>query len=219
MPEGLDFEMWEGPAPHRDYRPALLPLQWRHNYDYSGGMVTDFGAHHIDIAQWGMETQLTGPVRFEKIKGTMPDKDALYNTATKFYFECVYENGIRMIVSDANPTGITFEGEGGKSIYCNRGVLESNPEEIRRGKIEEGDKRLYESNNHERNFIDCVYSGEPTAAPIEVAHRTITIAHLANLGLRLGKSEFAWDPKAEKSGDSEVDAMLSRPLRAPWSLA
>ncbi|MGI8601404.1 MAG: Gfo/Idh/MocA family oxidoreductase [Verrucomicrobiales bacterium] len=222
VPEGFDWEMWQGPAPRRDYRPALLPLNWRHNYDYSGGMVTDFGAHHIDIVQWALDMDESGPGKFENIHGELPPKDALYNTAPKFHFECVYPGGQRCVVTDATEKelGITFIGENDRSVSVGRGTIKTNPADLRtREKINPGEIRLYESKQHERNFIDCIYSGQPTVAPIEAAHRTITIAHLANLGLRLGKSGFTWDPKAEQASDEAVNAMLSRPHREPWSLA
>jgi predicted dehydrogenase len=222
VPEGLDYNLWEGPAPHRDYRPAILPLNWRHNYDYSGGMITDWGAHHIDIVQWALGMDESGPVKIENIRGTVPAPGDLYNTATTFHFECIYADGTRLTVGDIDDvktgTGITFKGEGDKSIYVERGKIEFNPRELGKNKITDDEIRLYESKDHYRNFIDCVYSGKATAAPIEAAHRTITIAHLANIGLRLGKSSFDWDPKTEKSSDEAVNGMIHREPRAGFAL-
>ncbi len=218
VPAGLNYDLWQGPAPMREYRPALLPLNWRHNYDYSGGMVTDIGAHHIDIAQWALGMDESGPVKFENLTATLPPATDLYNTATAFHFACVYANGVRMEVSDQFEGGLTFLGEGGKSIAITRGKLVTNPPELRAQKLKDGEIKLYESKQHERNFIDCIYSGQPTVAPIEAAHRTISIAHLANLGLRNGISSFAWNPETEKSDHDAINAGLSRPLRAPWSL-
>ncbi|MCX7819276.1 MAG: Gfo/Idh/MocA family oxidoreductase [Kiritimatiellae bacterium] len=223
VPEGLDWNMWLGPAPEREYRPALHPLNWRHNYDYSGGMVTDFGAHHFDIVQWALDMDASGPIRFHSGRAEFPPPDALYNTATSFAFEADYANGTRMIVEVADPKsgvgGVRFEGEDGRWIYCSRGVLESHPEELRRTPLGDSAVRLYESNDHEANFIDCIYSGRPTICPAEVGHRSITIAHLGNILLRLRRTELKWDPVREQIiGDSEASAMLSRPMRAPWSL-
>ncbi len=223
VPDGFNWEMWLGPAPAREYRPALHPLNWRHNYDYSGGMVTDFGAHHFDIMQWGLGTDDTGPVRFFNGKAELPPPDALYNTATDFSFEMEYANGVRVVVSKVEEGkgvgGVRFEGEGDKWIFCSRGVLESGPEEIRRIPAKEGDVRLYESNDHEDNFIEGVYMGKPTICPVEVGHRSISIAHIANIMLRLGKKELKWDPAKERFvGDAEADKMLDRPLRGPWGL-
>lgn len=223
VPEGFNWEMWQGPAPAREYRPALHPLNWRHNYDYSGGMVTDFGAHHFDIMQWGLGTDDSGPVRFFNGKATLPPPDALYNTATDFSFEMEYANGVHVFVEKAaegkGVGGVRFEGEGDKWIFCSRGVLESGPEDIRRIQPKEGDVRLYESNDHEDNFIEGVYTGKPTICPVEVGHRSISIAHIANIMLRLGKRELKWDPAKERFvGDTEADKMLDRPLRGPWAL-
>jgi predicted dehydrogenase len=140
VPADFDYEMWLGPAEQIDYRPALLPLNWRHNFNFSGGMITDFGAHHIDIAQWGMGTEHTGPLELRAVSGKR-DKNALYNTATEFSFECVYENGVVMHVASPehklmpeveaamkmpagnkpfNHVGILFEGDAGKWIDVNR---------------------------------------------------------------------------------------------------
>ncbi len=220
VPKGLNFDMWQGPAPVRDYRPALLPLQWRHNYDYSGGMVTDFGAHHFDIVHWALDMDASGPVKFENVSATLPAPGDLYNTATSFRFECLYKDGVRMTVSDdRSSTGsILFEGEGGKSILVTRDELKMTPVELRREKIKDDETKLYESRSHERNFIDCVYSGKPTVAPIEAAHRTISVAHLANIAIRNGIKSFDWDPTKEQSTDAAINAGLDRPMRSPYQV-
>lgn len=221
-PDGLNYELWEGPAPHRAYRPALLPLNWRWNFDYSGGMITDWGAHHLDIVQWALGMDESGPVKFQNLRAALPAPDALYNTATTFHFECVYTSGVTLVVDDesAGPNGITFVGDQGRKIFVSREKFESNPEELREEKLGERDIRLYHSKQHERNFIDCIYSGQPTVAPIEAAHRAITIAHVANIGLRLGRSQMIWNPAREQfMDDPEANQMLSRPMRRPWSLS
>lgn len=223
VPEGLDWNLWLGPAPDREYRPALHPLNWRHNYDYSGGMITDFGAHHFDIVQWALDMDTSGPVRFYNGKAKFPTANSLYNTATSFAFHAEYTNGVRLIVEVADPSssvgGIRFEGDNGQWVYCSRGVLESHPEEVRRMPISETGIRLYESNDHEANFVESIYSGRSTICPAEVGHRSITIAHLGNILLRLQREELKWDPVREQIlDDKEAAGMLTRPLRAPWSL-
>ena len=117
VPDGLNYDLWQGPAPHREYRPALLPLNWRHNFDYSGGMITDWGAHHIDIAQWAMDMDHSGPIRIDNIKAELPAADALYNTASKFHFECTYASGVKMIVADNSENE-----QGCQSIAIYRGI-------------------------------------------------------------------------------------------------
>ncbi|MEZ5384326.1 MAG: Gfo/Idh/MocA family oxidoreductase [Prosthecobacter sp.] len=237
VPADFDYAMWLGPAEQIDYRPALLPLNWRHNFNFSGGMITDFGAHHIDIAQWGMGTDLTGPVEIRNVSGTL-DLKALYNTASEFTFECVYENGLVMHVAspehelmpevaavskDAKKpfdhTGVFFEGEGGKWIYVNRGKILSSDPEILRDKAREGEVHLYESKDHTDNFLSCIYDGKPTATPIEVSHRSITISHLANIALRSGSGSLKWDPKTETIADNAAASkLLSKEWRKPWVL-
>ena len=237
-PKDFDYDMWLGPASAMEYRPALLPLNWRHNYNFSGGMITDFGAHHIDIAQWAMDLENTGPVEINNIRGEVPGKDELYNTATKFHFECVFENGVTYVVADVSEemmpelasvqqdkskpvdhTGIFFEGEDGKWIWVNRGKILASSPDILRDKIRPEEVHLYESKDHTDDFLTHVYDGKPTVAPIEAAHRTISISHMGNIGLRLGRKSMKWDPKAEQFvGDAEANGMLKREWRKPWVL-
>ncbi len=217
VPEGFDYNMWLGPALDAPYSPARCHVNFRWIFDYSGGQVTDWGGHHPDIAQWGMDTERTGPVEIRNAKAEF-GSDVLWNTATAFNFDAVYANGLVMNVSDKNKMGVTFEGEKG-SIYVNRGHLESNPGEIIESKIGENEIRLYKSSDHFRNFIDCVQSRKETIAPAEVAHRSITICHLGNIAMRLHRGSIKWDPKKEQIiGDAEANSMLSRPHRSPWKL-
>ena len=221
VPDGLNYDLWEGPAPHRDYRPALLPLNWRHNFDYSGGMITDWGAHHVDIAQWAMGMDESGPIRIDNIKAELPESSAIYNTAPRFHFECTYPSGVKMIVTDTseNPQGILFEGEGDKSIFVKRGEIKMNPYELRRERIQDSEIRVYKSTNHIADFLDGIESGKRTAAPIEASHRSISICHLANIAIRLGRDSIEWDPKRERViNDDAANKMLSRPIRGGWKL-
>jgi predicted dehydrogenase len=217
VPQGFDYNMWLGPAPDAPYAPARCHVNFRWIYDYSGGQVTDWGGHHPDCAQWGMGTELTGPIEIRNAKGVFP-ADELWNTATEYSFEAVYENGVTMILSNKEKMGVTFEGTEGK-IYVDRGKLEAEPKSLLDSQISPVGIHLYQSNNHFRNFVDCVASRQPTAAPVEVAHRSITICHLGNIAMRLGREKLRWDPRSEQIiGDDEAAKMLSRPYRAPWIL-
>ncbi len=239
VPADFDYEMWLGPAEQMDYRPALLPLNWRHNFNFSGGMITDFGAHHIDIAQWGMGTEHTGPVEMKNITGTL-DKDALYNTATAFNFECVYDNGLVLHVASPDHklmpeveaalqtsgnkkgfdhVGVLFEGDAGKWIYVNRGKITASDPAILREKIGPNEIHLYESKDHTDNFLSCIYDGKPTSTPVEISHRSITISHLANIALRTGSAGLKWNPQTEKiEGNEAASKLLSKEWRKPWVL-
>ena len=219
VPAELNYDLWLGPAAERSYVPALQQLNWRHNYAFSGGMVTDWGAHHLDIVQWALGMDGSGPVRLEVRRATLPPATDLYNTATDFDFDAIYANGLRVNVSNAPTNGILFSGEDGRSVFVNRDGLEITPKQLRREKIKEGEIRLYESNLHERNFVDCIYSKREPIAPIEIGHRSITVAHLANIAIRLGRPALDWDPVAEKFvGDDKANAMLHRPMRAAYAV-
>jgi predicted dehydrogenase len=217
VPKGFDYDTWLGPAPDAPYAPARCHVNFRWIYDYSGGQVTDWGGHHPDCAQWGMGTELTGPIEIRNAKGVFPP-DELWNTATEYTFEAVYENDVTMIISNKEKLGVTFEGTEGK-IYVDRGKLEAEPKSLLDSKIGPDGIHVYKSDDHFRNFIDCVISRQPTAAPVEVAHRSITICHLGNIAMRLNREKLRWDPRTEQIvGDDEAAKMLSRPYRAPWAL-
>jgi predicted dehydrogenase len=218
-PQELNYDLWLGPAPQRPYTPALLQVNWRNNWDYSGGMITDWGAHHLDIVQWALDMDASGPVAIENVVATLPPQTEIYNTPTEFSFDAVYANGIRVNVSSQHPNGILFEGEDGKSIFVSRQELTMEPGALRQEKIRPDEINLYKSKLHEENFVDCIYSAKPTAAPVEAAHRSITIAHLANIAIRLGRTSLRWDPATEQViGDDAANKMLSRPMRQPYAV-
>jgi predicted dehydrogenase len=218
VPKGFDYDFWLGPAPKAPYAPARCHVNFRWIYDYSGGQVTDWGGHHPDCAQWGMGTQMTGPVEIRNAKGVFPP-DELWNTATEYAFDAVYEHGVTMRIANTNPMGVTFEGTKGK-IYVDRGKLQADPKSILDSQIGPDEIHLYDSDDHFRNFIDCVISRQPTAAPVEVAHRSISLCHLGNIAMRLGREKLRWDPRTEQViDDDEAAQMLSRPYRAPWALS
>ena len=219
VPAELNYDLWLGPAPERPYTPALQQLNWRHNYAFSGGMVTDWGAHHLDIVQWALGMDGTGPKRIEVRSANVPAATEVYNTATDFNFDAIYANGLRVNVANDQNNGILFEGEDGRTVFVNRETFETTPKDLRREKIKENEIHLYESNLHERNFVDCIYEKREPIAPIEVGHRSITIAHLANVAIRLGRPALDWDPVAEKFvGDDAANAMLQRPMRAAYAV-
>jgi len=217
VPDGFDYAFWLGPAPEAPYCPARCHENFRWILDYSGGQITDWGGHHPDIAQWGLGTDNTGPVAIRNGSATW-STDAPWNTATSYYFEADYASGVKLIVSSTERMGVTFEGSDG-SVFVTRGAIEaSNNDWLYEDDYGPGAVRLYRSDNHYRNFIDCVLSRKEPIAPVETAHRSITIAHLGNISLRLGR-DLRWDPDKEQViDDAAANAMLSRPMRAPWSL-
>lgn len=217
VPEGFNYEMWLGPAPEAAYAPGRCHVNFRWNLDYSGGQITDWGGHHPDIAQWGMGTELTGPVAIRNGQAQWA-KEKIWNTAVDYYFEAHYASGVKMIVSSRVRSGVTFQGSDG-SVWVNRGAIEATPQSLLDWQPKESDIHLYRSDNHARNFIDCVLSRREPVAPIEQAHRSISIAHLGNISLRLGR-DLRWDPAREQIiGDDAANRMLSRPMRKPWSIS
>ncbi len=216
VPDGFNYDMWLGPAPEEPYCPARVGVNFRWVYDYSGGQLTDWGGHHPDIAQWGMDTEHTGPVAIKNARGRFAS-GPIYNTATEYYFECVYENGVTLIISNRERGGVTFEGTDGW-VWANRGRHKASSKEILESKIGPEEIHLYASDNHVKNFVDCVVSRETTVAPVETGHRSISLAHLGNIALRTGR-DLRWDPKTERIiDDAAASALLSREHRGEWSL-
>ncbi len=217
VPSGFDYQMWLGPAPDAPYSPARCHVNFRWIYDYSGGQVTDWGGHHPDCAQWGLGTEYTGPVEIKNAKAEFPP-DELWNTATEYSFEAHYASQVKMIISSKERGGVTWEGETGW-VYANRGTHDAEPKSLLKSEIGPNEIHLKKSDDHYANFIDCVLSRAEPVAPVEVAHRSITICHLGNIAMRLGKESLKWDPATERIvGDDEAAKLLSRTYRAPWKL-
>lgn len=215
VPEGFDYDMWLGPAPAAPYCPARVGVNFRWVRDYSGGQLTDWGAHHIDIAQWGLGMERTGPVAIRNARGVFA-QHPVYNTATEFSFECEYANGIKLLVSSQERGGVTFEGDDGW-IWTHRNRIEASRPEILTTSLADTAFRLPFSHDHQKNFVDAVLNGVETVAPIEQAHRSISIAHLGNIALELGR-DLRWDPDRETVlNDAKANELLDRPYRKPWN--
>jgi len=220
VPEGFDYELWLGPAPAAPYTEKRCHWNFRWNLDYSGGQVSDWGAHHIDIAHWGMDAEQTGPIEVEG-QGDFPI-DSLWNAAVTYRFQCHYANGLTMVVAseDTFPNGVRWIGDQGW-VHVNRNRVTTSPERLLKERFGPDEIHLYQSppdrQGHRRNFLDCVKSGAPTAATIEVAHRSITVAHLANIAMLLGR-KIRGNPSSEQiQNDPTAQRMLSRPMRGHWA--
>ena len=217
VPDGFDYEMWLGPAPEVPYAPARVGVNFRWVSDYSGGQVTDWGAHHLDIAQWGLGMDASGPVAIRSPKSKFA-KHPIYDTATEFHFECDYKNGVRLICSNKERGGVRFEGRDGWA-WANRGTHEVSARGLVTEPLGRKETQLYRSTNHVTNFVDSCFSRKPTVAPVEAAHRSVTIAHLGNIAM-LKDRELRWNPDSERIiGDPGASAMLQRSYRGQWSLS
>ena len=218
VPNGLDWDMWLGPAPWRPYCPFgrdRCHYQWRWILDYSGGQLTDWGAHVNDIAQWGNDTEYTGPISVEG-HGDFPAK-GLYNAATTYEITFEYANGVTMICTSGTPS-VRFEGTDGW-IFCGWNSFEASSDKIRNEHIGPGDIRLRTCPEREqRDFLNCVKTRQKTYYPVEVGHRSVSLSHLGNIAMKLGR-KLGWDPDAERFvNDPQADRWLSRAMREPWHL-
>jgi predicted dehydrogenase len=219
VPQELNWEMWLGPALKVPYR-GVSHWDWRWILDYSGGQLTDWAGHHIDIANWGAGLEHTGPVEIAG-SGVYP-QDGIFNAPVEYDFLCKYANGIEMRVANASRQphgmGATWYGELGW-IHVDRGnrIMASDPK-ILEEEIGDNEIKLYKSDNHWQNFIDCVKSGKQAIAPIEVAYRAISVALLGEIAMTTGET-IKWDPdKEEIIGNPRASRLLSRPYRQPWQL-
>ena len=217
VPEGFDYDMWLGPAPYAPYTPERCHWNFRWIFDYSGGMLTDWGAHLLDGAQWGNNTEHTGPVEVEG-KGAFW-RDGLYNTAKDYHIEYTYADGVKLIVDSGNPS-LRFEGSDG--WIGNRGwraPLQAEPASILDSVIGPNEIHLYTCpQGEQRNFLDCVKSRQECYFPPEIGQRCFTVAHIGNIAMILGK-KLKWDPQTERFTNSdEANRMLGRAMRSPWHL-
>jgi len=220
VPEGFDYEMWLGPAPWAPYtEKRCIPLGWRWIYDYASGLITDWGAHHLDIAQWGMGTDQTGPVEIQAeqvVFGT----GGLWNTANRYKVTCRYAEGFTLIVADTDKLlqGIRFIGDQGwVHVNRNKGV-DAHPKSLLDSHIGPNEIQLYKSDDHIGNFLDCIRTRAQTAAPAEIGHRSVAIGHLGTIAMKTGR-KLKWDPQKERFiADDSANRLLSRPMRYPWTV-
>jgi len=222
VPKGLDYDFWLGPAPWAPYTEKRVHPQkgysrpgWLRITDYSGGMMTGWGSHHNDIAQWGLGTEYTGPVEIRG-NGAFP-RDGLWDVHGKFHVEARYASGVRLIITSDAPNGVRFEGDEGW-VFVTRGRIAAQPKSLLDETIGPREIHLYRSNNHVQNFVDCVRTRQDPIANVEVGHRSATVCHLGNIAMWLGRT-LRFDPVAETfPDDATARAMLRRSSRAPWAI-
>ncbi|MDP6490796.1 MAG: Gfo/Idh/MocA family oxidoreductase [Kiritimatiellia bacterium] len=214
VPQELDYDLWLGPAPWRPYREETCHYAFRYVSDFSGGQMTNWGAHNLDIVQWALNADSSGPVR---VKGTgVFPQDGIYDTPTGMDVTWDYASGAKVHCTTGKPR-CTFIGTAG-TITVGRGHFEATPIELEDAALPPDAVRLYRSDDHMGNFLDCVRSRQQTICPMETGHRSATVCHLGNIAMRLGRA-LEWDPVSESfANDDEANAMRSRPMRAPWSL-
>ena len=223
-PKDTMWNLYQGPARHwadNAYIPAIhAPVCWRWNSRTGNGSIADWGAHHFDILQWALGTELSGPCAIENVKTDILDPNVVnscLDQAKTYQFDIVYADGFRAHVGDLETigfNGLKFHGTKG-DLFVTRGKIEL-PEALKRWKesdLKGSDVRLYRNvhakRNHEKDFTDAVYKGRQPACPVEIGHRSATICHLANIAARLGRTSLKWNPKTERVvNDKAANAML-----------
>jgi predicted dehydrogenase len=216
MEPGLDWDRWLGPAPKRPYNSTLAPRgvhghfpNWRNYREYSGGMMTDWGAHHFDIAQWGIGADGSGPVEI------IPPENPKAGRGVRW----VYENGVELIHGGKQGVdyGVCFVGTDGE-IYCDRGRSGSSPESIIKAPLGDGDVHLYKSPGHQRDWLNCVRSRKRPICDVEIGAGSVTVCHLGNLAY-WNRRKLRWDPKKwQFVNDAEANAWIDRERRDPYQL-
>lgn len=217
VPPGLDWDFWLGPAPWRPYQGFGPHWNWRWIMDYSGGQLTDWCGHHVDIAHWGLGLDYTGPIEIEG-KGVYPE-EGLYDAPTAYNFTCKYRSGVEINVANnrVNPQGCKWVGEKGW-VYVRRGFIDAEPKSLLRERIGPNEIQLYRSNGHKRNFVDCILSRKETICPPEIGHRSISVGLLGEIAMLTGR-KIRWNPDTEEIiNDPGASALLRRPYREPWQL-
>ena len=218
-PPELDYDTWMGPSKMMPYIQGRTHRNWRWNYNTGGGQLMDWVGHHCDIAHWGCDFDNSGPSEIEG-HGVFPDKDAVWNTATKYRIELRYPRNITMVIAggyDDIRSGVKWIGTNGW-VWVDRGAFDASnqdwrdfknlPEELRKVK-------LYVSTNHQQNFLDCVKSRKPTITPVETAHHSTIPGHLGLISMLTGR-KIKWDVQSERIlDDAEASKLLTRPLSSP----
>ena len=235
VPKGFDYDVWLGPAPKRPYTiDRCTAFGGYHIRDYALGFIAGWGAHVLDIAQWGLDMDHSGPISYEGT-GKVPPAGSLWDTTESWDIHCKYPNGIPMRFMGhraAEPVVRKYHyhwNGHGTTFFCEDGWVS-----VERGgcymkvkgkranaytlKLKPDHKKLYQTKSQARNFVDCIKSRKPTINPLESAIRSDTISHLSEICIRTGRP-IKWDPEKERIlGDAEAAKMLDRPMRAPWKL-
>lgn len=214
VPDGFNWDRWLGPAPWQPYNAERCSGSysggWRLIRDYSGGMMTDWGAHHFDIAQWGLGMDGSGPIEIIPPNLAPPDETTGQGALTYRY-----ANGVRMIHGGAN--GVRFIGSDGW-VEVNRDHLQTWPESLAKAPLGPNDVHLYESPGHHEDWLRCIRDRRRPLCDVAVGASSATVCHLGNIAWWLGRTVH-WDPEQrELVGDEAAARWLDRPRRAPWRL-
>lgn len=236
VPSNFNYNMWLGSTPEVPYTEMGVHPQdgygrpgWLRCEQYGAGMITGWGQHQFDLANWAMDTEYTGPLAVEAI-GIFP-KSGLWNVHGDFIVKMEFENDLTVYANSETPVVIRYEGtEGWIEVFRGnysitdsdpvspqaREVLNASNPNILKSEIKDNEIHLYKSENHHQNWLECIKSGEQTITPVEVGHRACSVCLLSHIAMKLDRKLF-WDPVKEKfKNDDEANSMLSRPQRYPY---
>ncbi|MBI2431827.1 MAG: Gfo/Idh/MocA family oxidoreductase [Candidatus Hydrogenedentes bacterium] len=230
-PEELDYEMWAGPAPMHPYtldrvhpRESYGRPGWMRCRDTCEGMITNWGAHLLDVAQWVHGSERTGPVEVEAAGEYPAPGSGLWNVLLHFKARFRYADGVEMDYATSDAPYVRFEGEDGwiQSTWFPGGDLKAgltaSAEALLQVSLKDSDIHLPQRGDKE-DFIHGIRTGEPTMADAEIGHRTCSMGQLAHIAIQVGR-KLTWDPVREQfAGDEAANALLTRPMRAPWQVA
>lgn len=229
VPSGFDWDMWQGQTPHVDYVPERTHVTFRYWWEYSGGTMTDWGAHHNDIALWGLGRERSGPVQVKAQPLVTMIEDG-FTAASAYETEYTYEDGVvqrcrstpanawngSVVDPQGQQHGVKFVGTDGW-IWVTRGRIEASQPELLTTPLPAAATRLVASNDHMGNFVDCVKNRKPPICEAEIGHRSATLCHLGVIAMRLRRA-LTWNPVAEQfADDAEANRWLAREQRHPWS--
>ena len=236
VPKNLNYDMWLGSTPWVFYTEMGVHPQdgygrpgWMKRHQFGAGGITNTGQHYIDVAAWGMNTERTGPIQIEAI-GEFP-KYGLFDVPNDFMVVAEYQNDLRCILSNAYPSGVRYEGDVGwisagpgriqvTASDPDKGtqsrILDASDKTILESKIEENEIHLLQTNSLHDNWIECIKTRKPTLVPVEVGHRSCSVALLGDIAMHVGR-RLKYDPANERFvGENEADTMLSRSQRRPY---
>ncbi len=227
-PSGFDYDTWLGPTAAVPYAEAgVHPISkgtkpdfgrpgWLQIRRYCLGMITGWGSHMNDIAQWGHGGDADSGIVEIEASAEYPSR-GLFDVHTKFRAVGRYADGVELIQETGEPAGVRFVGERG-SIFVQRGKIEADPPEILKDKIPDSTPMLEVSSHHYRNWLEAVRDRKDPICPVEVGHRSNSLCIITDIAMRTGR-KLRWDPKAERfENDSEADGLLDYAHRAPWTL-
>lgn len=217
VPPDFDYNLWLGPAPYAPFTRQRTHYQFRFILDYANGQITNWGTHHVDIAQWGLGRDHTGPIRYEA-HGEFPTT-GLFTAPTRVDVTAHYADGTRLTIrTSTGQSGVRFHGSDGWISVSRDRITASSPALLKEP-IGAGEIRLYRSRNHMANFLECIRERKLPASDIATGHRSTTIGNIGMIAMQLRRT-LDWDPvKEEFPGDATANRMLARAMRGPWALA